>query len=102
MMVAPSPPPRDDGRPAEGGEGGAEHAAALEQLKVAPLGGRDDKQQSLVVSLPDAGNWMRVKFWGMKSLVGFRYGKDHHAIVGGIVVHVPDETAPGACGKAFE
>ena len=43
-----------------------------------------------------------MKFWGVKSLVGFRYGKDHHGIVGGFVVHVPDETAPGACGKAFE
>ena len=36
-----------------------------------------------------------MKFWGVKSLVGFRYGKDHHAIVGGFVVHVPDENAPG-------
>ena len=42
-----------------------------------------------------------MKFWGVKSLVGFRYGKAHHAIVGGFVVHVPDETAPGACLKAF-
>jgi hypothetical protein len=100
--IAPAPPPRDDGKPAEGGEGGAAHAAALEQLKVSPLGARVDRQESLRVSLPDAGSWMRVKFWGMKSLVGFRYGKDHHAIVGGFVVHVDDENAPGACSKAFE
>jgi hypothetical protein len=100
--VAPAPPPRDDGKPAEGGEGGVAHAAALEQLKVAPLGPRVDRQESLRVALPDAGSWMRVKFWGMKSLVGFRYGKDHHAIVGGFVVHVDDENAPGACSKAFE
>jgi hypothetical protein len=100
--IAPAPPPRDDGKPAEGGEGGAAHAAALEQLKISPLGARVDRQESLRVSLPDAGTWMRVKFWGMKSLVGFRYGKDHHAIVGGFVVHVDDENAPGACSKAFE
>jgi hypothetical protein len=100
--VAAAAPPKDDGRPAKGGGGGPEHAAALEQLKAAPLGWKNDRQSSLRVLLPDAGNWLRVKFWGVKSLVGFRYGKAHHAIVGGFVVHVPDETAPGACGKAFE
>jgi hypothetical protein len=100
--VAPAAPPKDDGKPAKGGGGGPEHAAALEQLKAAPLGWKNDRQSSLRVLLPDAGNWLRVKFWGVKSLVGFRYGKAHHAIVGGFVVHVPDETVPGACGKAFE
>jgi hypothetical protein len=100
--VAPAPPPKDDGSPAKGGDGGPEHAAALEQLKTARLDGRTDRQNSVRVLLPDAPNWLRVKFWGVKSLVGFRYGKSHHAIVGGFVIHVPDETAPGACGKAFE
>jgi hypothetical protein len=62
--------------------------------------------------LPDPGHWLRVKFWGMKSLVGFRYGRDHHAVVGALVLPAPadgssqggngDETAPGVCGKAFE
>jgi hypothetical protein len=100
--VAPAPPPKDDGTPAQGGEGGTAHAAALEQLKVGPLVWRTDRQNSVRVLLPDGDHWMRVKFWGTKSLVGFRYGKDHHAIVGGLVVHVDDEAAPGACGKAFE
>src|SRR5882672_10236334 len=96
QLVAPAPPPKDDGKPAEGGEGGAAHAAALEQLKIAPLGARADRQESLRVPLPDGGSWTRIKFWGMKSLVGFRYGKDHHSFVGGFVVHVDDENAPGA------
>jgi hypothetical protein len=100
--VAAAPPPKDDGKPAQGGQGGQEHAAALEQLKAAGLDWRTDRQNSVRVLLPDAPSWLRVKFWGVKSLVGFRYGKDHHAIVGGFVVHVPDENAPGACGKAFE
>jgi len=100
--VAAAPPPKDDGKPAQGGQGGHEHAAALEQLKAAGFDWRTDRQNSLRVLLPDAPTWLRVKFWGVKSLVGFRYGKDHHAIVGGFVVHVPDENAPGACGKAFE
>jgi hypothetical protein len=63
---------------------------------------RTDKQNSVKVLLPDADHWMRVKFWGVKSLVGFRYGKDHHAIVGAFIVHVDDEKAAGACTKAFD
>jgi hypothetical protein len=100
--VAPAPPPKDDGQPSQGGEGGQAHAAALQQLIVSRAAWRTDRQNSLRVQLPDAPHWTRVKFWGVKSLVGFRYGKDHHAIVAGFVVPVEDETAPGACGQAFE
>jgi hypothetical protein len=100
--VTAAAPPKDDGKPAQGGQGGHEHAAALEQLKAAHLDWRADRQNSLRVLLPDAATWLRVKFWGVKSLVGFRYGKDHHAIVAGFIIHVPDENAQGACGKAFE
>lgn len=100
--VAAAPPPQDDGKPAKGGQGGEEHAAALEQLAQAPLGPAVDRQRSLRVLLPDSRRWLRVKFWGAQSLVAFRYGKDHHAIVGGFVVHVDDETTPGACSKTFE
>jgi hypothetical protein len=102
QVVAPAPPPKDDGTPAQNGAGGIEHAAALEQLKVGSLGGRVDRQNSVRVELPDAEHWMRVRFWGVKSLVGFRYGKDHHAIVAGFILHVDDETAPGSCGATFE
>ncbi|MCL2450330.1 MAG: hypothetical protein FWD17_15395 [Polyangiaceae bacterium] len=102
MAVTPAPPPNDDGQPAEGGKGGTEHVAALEELHVGALGWRTDRQRSVRLPLPDADHWLRVKFWGMQSLLGFRYGKDHHAIVGGTIVHVDDETAPQACDKAFE
>jgi hypothetical protein len=100
--VAPAPPPRDDGTPSKGGAGGDAHAAALEELKVGREGWRVDRQNSVRLLLPDAGHWTRVKFFGTASLVGFRYGKDHHAVVAGTVVHVDDETVAGACGKAFE
>jgi hypothetical protein len=100
--VAPAPPPRDDGKPAQGGQGGSAHAAALEELRIAPLRPRTDRQNSIRVPLPDAEHWTRVKFWGLPSLVGFRYGKDHHAIVAGYVTHVDDNTEPGACRKSFE
>jgi hypothetical protein len=99
--IAPAPPPKDDGSASQGGSGGTEHAAALEQLRQAPVGWRNDRQDSVRIELPDAAHWTRVKFWGIKSLVGFRYGKEHHAIVGGFVMHV-DNDDPGACGKAFE
>ena len=102
LPVAAAPPPHDDGKPAEGGTGGSSHAAALEQLKVAAAEGRVDKQSSVRVLLPDAPHWMRVKFWGVPSLVGFRYGKDHHAIVAAFVTHVDDNAAPAACTKSFE
>jgi hypothetical protein len=110
VSVAAAPPPKDDGTSAAGGRAGVEHAAALEELKAARFGWVVDRQRSVRLALPDAVHWMRVKFWGMKSLAGFRYGRDHHAVVGAIVLPVPvdpksgvaDETAPGVCGKVFE
>jgi len=102
LQVAAAPPPHDDGKAAEGGSGGSSHAAALEQLKVGVAEGRVDKQASVRVPLPDAPHWMRVKFWGVPSLVGFRYGKEHHAIVAAFVTHVDDNAASGACAKGFE
>jgi hypothetical protein len=102
VPVAAASPPKDDGKAAEGGQGGGLHAAALEELKVAPLAGRVDKQGSVRVFLPDAEHWTRVRFWGVPSLVGFRYGKDHHAIVAGFVTHVEDNEVQGACSKSFE
>ena len=100
--VAPASPPRDDGKSALGATSGDNHAAALEQLKLAAISSRPDKQGSVTVPLPDAENWTRVRFLTVKSLVGFRYGKDHHAIFGGFVTHVDDNTVQGACDKSFE
>lgn len=100
--VAPAPPPKDDGKPAQGGSGGDAHSAALEQLRVAAVQPRADKQNSVLVPLPDAEHWTRVRFLTVPSLVGFRYGKDHHAIVAAFVTHVDDNDATGACNKSFE
>lgn len=101
--VAPAAPPKDDGGTSKGAaKGGDEHAAALEQLKVAPLDGRVDKQGSVRIPLPDAPSWTRVRFLTLKSLVGFRYGKDHHAVVAGMVTHVPDNREQGACPRSVE
>lgn len=100
--VVAASPPKDDGKSADGGGGGSGHAAALEQLKVAPLVPKSDKQNAVLVPLPDAEHWTRVRFLTLKSLVGFRYGKEHHAIVGGFVTHVDDNGVQGACNKSFE
>ena len=81
-VVAPAPPPKDDGKPSKGGGAGTGHSAALEQLKSAELHKVFDKQNSVSIPLPDGERWTRVKFWGVPSLVGFRYGKEHHALVG--------------------
>lgn len=78
-----------------------EHAAALEQLTLAELGTRFDKQKSIGVALPDSKSWRRVRFLGMKSLVGFRYGVDHHAVIGAFVLNVPNRTID-SCHKAFK
>jgi hypothetical protein len=100
--VSAAPPPKDDGAPSQAGSGGGSHAAALEELKIARIGRRIDRQASVSIPLPDPEHWTRVKFWGVESLVGFRYGKDHHAIVGAFVTHVEDNTVTGACTKSFE
>jgi hypothetical protein len=100
--VVAASPPQDDGRASEGGNGGNEHAGALEELKVAPLSMRIDKQGAIRIPLPDAAHWMRVKFWGVPTLLGFRYGQGHHAVVGGYITHVADNTVPGACAQSFE
>jgi signal transduction histidine kinase len=88
--VPAAAPPKDDGSAAQGGGGGTAHAAAMEQLKIGKLEAKADKQNSVRLPLPDGSNWTRVKFWGVPSLVGFRYGKDHHAIVGGWIIEVED------------
>jgi hypothetical protein len=102
--VAPAPPPKDDGKPAQahGQQGGDAHSAALEQLLVSPVAPAVDKQNSLRVPLPDAPHWTRVRFLTVKSLVGFRYGKEHHAIVAAFVTNVDDNEETGACNKSFE
>src|ERR1700689_3490023 len=47
VPVAAAPPPKDDGKSAEGVGGGLTHSAALEQLKIAPFGFVVDKQASI-------------------------------------------------------
>jgi hypothetical protein len=102
VPVAAAPPPKDDGRTAEGVGGGLTHSAALEELKIAPMAPVVDAQRSIRFPLPDGRRWARVKFFGVESLVGFRYGREHHAVVAGTIVHLPLDAPQGACTTSFE
>lgn len=86
-----------------GGDAADPHVAALRRLLEEPWGQRGDKDQQLLVALPDPDNWKRVRYWGVEHFLGFRYGKEHHALV---VVFVQDseEEHPSSetCLRRFE
>jgi hypothetical protein len=102
VVVAAAPPPKDDGKPSELGEGGAAHSAALEELKLAPLIMVGDKQRSVRIPIPDARHWTRVKFFGIPTVMGLRYGKDHHAVVAVTVQHIAPGSPLSACSTDLE
>ena len=64
-----------------GGDAADPHEAALNRLLTEPWGERGDKDEQLHIALPDAENWKRVRYWGVQHFLGFRYGKQHHALV---------------------
>ena len=101
--VAPKSPNKDPGKQTTNVNPGPSeaHAAALEQLVVAPMGSRPDRQKTIKVPLPDFSTWRRVRFLGVKSLAGWRYGTEHHAVVGAFVMDVKNRT-PETCNAAFE
>jgi hypothetical protein len=102
IVVVPTSPPKDDGKSSSITEGGLAHSAALEQLKVSRLLGVVDKQHAVRVLVPDARHWTRVKFFGVPTLMGLRYGKDHHAVIGVTVQHVDPNASPASCATTFE
>ncbi len=101
-VVVAASPPIDDGKASELGAGGVAHSAALEELTVAPLFMIGDKQRSIRVLIPDARHWTRVKFFGIPAILGLRYGKDHHAVIGATIQEVDPAAPLSACSGAFE
>jgi hypothetical protein len=101
-VVVAAPPPKDDGKASNLSPGGMSHSAALEELKLAPLFPMIDKQHTFRILIPDARHWTRVKFYGLPSLFGLRYGKEHHAVVGATIQHVDGDASLAECSKAFE
>lgn len=80
-----------------------EEAALFRQLDEA-WGSRTDKDDQLVLPLPDASHWKRVRYWGVEHFVGFRYGNDHHVLAIGFVQEVPAGTPVNTetCMRRFE
>ena len=84
------------------GPNDAEHEAAIARLAEAPWGMRIDKRRTFSLPLPDGGSWTHVKFWGITTLAGFRYGDSHHAVAAAFVFASTktDATVEG-CSKRF-
>jgi hypothetical protein len=101
-VVVAAPPPKDDGKASDLAPGGITHSTALEELKVGPLLGMMDKQRTFRILVPDARHWTRVKFFGLPSIMGLRYGKEHHAVIGATIQQVDPEAPLSACSVAFE
>jgi hypothetical protein len=80
----------------------AEHGAAVAHLAAAPWGMRLDKRRTFSLPLPDGGNWTHVKFWGVTTLAGFRYGDGHHAVAAAFVfASTKSEATVESCSRRF-
>jgi hypothetical protein len=80
-----------------------QEAALFRQLDEA-WGLRSDKDDQLLVPLPDSEHWKRVRYWGVEHFIGFRYGNDHHLLSVGFVQEVPAGTpvTSDTCMRRFE
>ncbi|MCC6900943.1 MAG: hypothetical protein IT377_18340 [Polyangiaceae bacterium] len=87
-----------------GGNAHDPHFAALDRQVHEPWGERNDKDNQLLVPLPDAPKWKRVRYFGVEHFLGFRYGDDHHVLALAFV----HDAEPGAavdsrsCIRRFE
>jgi len=80
-----------------------EEAALFRQLDEA-WGLRGDKDDQLLLPLPDPDHWKRVRYWGVEHFVGFRYGNEHRVLAIGFVQEVPAGTpvTSDVCMRRFE
>jgi len=85
-----------------GGDADDPHEAALDRLLKESWGWRNDKQDALHVPLPDWKNWRRIRYFGVPTFVGFRYGDDHHAVIAVWVRDADEGTTPDQCLENFE
>jgi hypothetical protein len=98
------PTPASVTRAEPGGDASDPQAAALTRLLESPWGLRPDKDDQLLLALPDSDNWKRVRFWGVEHFVGFKYGNEHHAIAAVFVQEAKDvpNLTSAECLKRFE
>lgn len=74
------PTPSTVSRKEPGGDAHDPNRAALERLAGQPWGWRQDRNKVFSYPLSDSKNWRRVRYWGVKTFVGFRYGDKHHGV----------------------
>jgi hypothetical protein len=100
--LPPGIPPTSISREEPGGNAADPHESALQRLRTEPWGWRNDKQDALHVPLPDWQNWRRIRYYGVTSFVGFRYGDDHHAVIAIWVRETDEGTTADECLEKFE
>lgn len=54
------------------------HPEAVAHLLEAPWAARVDRRRTVSLPLPDGAAWTHVKYWGVTTLAGYRYGDEHH------------------------
>jgi hypothetical protein len=106
-MVAENVPvdakaPPDDGGSSRGSAGGMQHAEALEALRTFPTGTVQSADGLVRVALPAGARWRRVTFWGFDAYAGFRFGQDHHAVAGAMLLEPLKGEGERACIAAFD
>ena len=75
-VVASSPPTPRPGVDTRGPT--SSHEDAIAHLLDAPWAGRVDRRRTVSLPLPDGAAWTHVKYFGITTLAGYRYGEDHH------------------------
>jgi hypothetical protein len=84
------PSPASVTRESPGGDAHDPELVALERQLSQPWGARKDKDNQLVVPMPDQRNYKRVRFWAVDHFVGFRYGEDYYVVNDVFVQDVPE------------
>jgi hypothetical protein len=79
VRVAPTPRTVTVQHP--GGDATDPEEAALQRLLAQRWGVRRDRTNTLLVPLPDATHWTRVRLWGYPTRAAFRFGDEHYGIV---------------------
>jgi hypothetical protein len=107
--VPPSPPPVARAVPTPrtvtvqhpGGDATDPDEAALERLLAQRWGVRRDRTNTLLVPLPDATHWTRVRLWGYPTRAAFRFGDEHYGIVALWYGPSAEKDAPASCLDRF-
>jgi hypothetical protein len=105
--VTSAPPPIMKPSPASvtlanpGGDAADPELAALQMLDRALLSPRRDRYSTLLVQLPEAKYWRRVKLWGYPTRVAFRFGDEHYGVVAIWYEQAKGPDDPESCLKRF-